>query len=113
VDSKFSFNRYLFLAHFPYFENYAISMLSLCLCNLTHQLFNCPTDLYETLFYIYIMATEPISTACFINAFHHSLCLHEYPIVARQRPVKHTPIVPGQRHGKNVSAETRKNRRIV
>jgi hypothetical protein len=44
---------------------------------------------------MYIMATEPISTAYFINPSHQSLCLYVYPtIVARQRL------------GKNITAAT-------
>jgi hypothetical protein len=48
-----------------------------------------------------IMATEPISTAYFINAFHQSMWLYVY--IARQRL------------GKNVTAATNtgNNRRIV
>jgi hypothetical protein len=61
---------------------------------------------------MYNMASELISTAYFINPFHHSVCLCEYPNVVRQRPVKNTPIVPEQRHCKNVAAETNSHARI-
>jgi hypothetical protein len=46
-----------------------------------------------TILGMYIMATEPISAAYFINPSHQSVCLYAYPhIVARQR------------FGKNVTA---------
>jgi hypothetical protein len=53
---------------------------------------------------MYIMTTEPISTAYFINLFHQSVCLYVYSL-----------IVARQRLGKNTSAGTytRSNRRIV
>jgi hypothetical protein len=38
---------------------------------------------------MYIMTPEPISTACFLNPSHQSVCLYSYPpIVARQRLAK-------------------------
>jgi hypothetical protein len=43
----------------------------------------------------YIMASEPISTAYFINPSHQCLCLYVY-----------SPIVARQRLGKNVTAAT-------
>jgi hypothetical protein len=30
---------------------------------------------------MYIMETEPTSTACFINPSHQSLCLYVYPVI--------------------------------
>jgi hypothetical protein len=42
-----------------------------------------------------IMAPEPISTACFINPSHQSVCLYVYPLIAAM-----------QRLGKNVTAAT-------
>jgi hypothetical protein len=39
---------------------------------------------------MYILASEPISTAYVINSSHQSVCLHVYPsIVVRQRIGKH------------------------
>jgi hypothetical protein len=53
---------------------------------------------------VYIMASEPISTAYFINPSHQSVCLYVYPpIVARQRLGRHVP----------VAVNTLNNRRIV
>jgi hypothetical protein len=41
---------------------------------------------------MYIMATDPILTAYFINPAHQSTCLYVYPlIVAKQRLGKHVP----------------------
>jgi hypothetical protein len=48
------------------------------------QILKAWTNFCET-WYVYIMAPEPISTACFINTCHQSVCLCVYlPIVARQ-----------------------------
>jgi hypothetical protein len=55
-------------------------------------------------FHVYVMTSEPISTAYFINPSPHSVCLYVYPsIVARQRL------------GNNVTAATNtlNNRRII
>jgi hypothetical protein len=53
---------------------------------------------------MYIMASEPISTECFINPSHHSVCLCVFPcIVASQRLGWHVP----------VATNTCNNRRIV
>jgi hypothetical protein len=50
------------------------------------------------------MKLEPISTACFINPSHQSMCLFVYPtIFARQRLRKHVP----------AATNTRNNRRII
>jgi hypothetical protein len=49
---------------------------------------------------MYIMAPEPISTACFINPFHQSVCLYVYPhVVARQGLGKHVPAETNTRNG--------------
>jgi ABC-type uncharacterized transport system permease subunit len=64
-----------------------------------------------------IMVLEPISTACFINPSHRSVCLHVYPlIVARQRLGKHIPavivgIVGGVLYA--VRVVSKENRRLV
>jgi hypothetical protein len=54
---------------------------------------------------MYIMATVPISTACFINPSHHSVyvCMYIPCFTARQRLGKHVP----------APANSRNNRRIV
>jgi hypothetical protein len=63
---------------------------------------------------MYIMATEPISTAYVINPFHQSVCLYVYPsyqckakcippFIARQRLSKHVP----------AATNTHKSRRTV
>jgi hypothetical protein len=62
-------------------------MLSVCLCLPRRQLLNDRTNLYET---SYIVASELISTAYFINPSPQSVCLR-IPIVASQRFGKHVP----------------------
>jgi hypothetical protein len=47
----------------------------LCACDShPYQLLNASTNLYE-IWYVYIMAPEPISTACFINPSHQPVRL--------------------------------------
>jgi hypothetical protein len=62
----------------------------------------------------YTMATEPTSTAYFINLSHQSVCLYVYSlIVARERLFKNLPIVVMQRLGKKkvtAAANTHKSR---
>jgi hypothetical protein len=56
---------------------------------------------------MYIMASEHMSTAYFINPSHQSVDLYVYlPIVAWQRLGKNPPVVARQRLGKIVTAAT-------
>jgi hypothetical protein len=54
---------------------------------------------------MYIMAPQPISTACLMKPV--SLCLYVYPlVVARQRLGKNFSIIAKQRLDKNITAPT-------
>jgi hypothetical protein len=59
----------------------------LCVCvSHPHQLLNARTNLHETWYVLYIMATEPISAVYVINSSHQSVCLYvNSDNVARQR----------------------------
>jgi hypothetical protein len=70
------------LACFPYFEKIKVGLWDHCAVCLSvyHPLIN--FQMTEPIFMklgVYIMATEPISTAYFTNPFHQSVCLHVYP----------------------------------
>jgi hypothetical protein len=71
-----------FFAYFPYFEKVkwtcGIIMLSVCLC-IPPINFGIVQPNFMKLG-IYIMPLEPISTACFINHCHQSVCLYVYPL---------------------------------
>jgi hypothetical protein len=44
-------------------------------------------------FGMYIMTSEPVSTAYFMNLSHESVFLYAYPpVIARQRHGKHVPV---------------------
>jgi hypothetical protein len=67
------------LAYFPYFDKNKIR-----LTNIPYQLLSAKPIFTKV--YMYIVVPEPISTAYFINPFHHSVWLNVYPsIFARQR----------------------------
>jgi hypothetical protein len=52
---------------------------------------------------MYIVATEPVSTAYFINLCHQSVCLYVYPpIVARQRLGKVYPSLLGNGNSRRI-----------
>jgi hypothetical protein len=75
----------------------------LCACMyIPYQFLNAGTNLMKL--GMYIVASEPIWTAYFLNPSHQSVCLYVYfPVVSRQRLCKHVP----------AATNTRNNRRIV
>jgi hypothetical protein len=71
-----------FLVYFPYFEKMKVGLCDLnAVCvsvNPPPINFWNPEPIYMKLG-MYIMAPMPISTACFINSTHQSVCLRVYP----------------------------------
>jgi hypothetical protein len=104
--------------YFPYFEKIKVGLCDLhavCVSPLPIN-FSMAEPIFMKI-YVYIMTSEPISTAYFINPSHQSACLYVYPpIVTKQRLCKNPSIVARQRLGKNVTVATNtyaNNRRTV
>jgi hypothetical protein len=56
---------------------------------------------------VYIMATEPISTAYFISPSHQSVCLYAYSSdFATQRVDKHIPATKNTRNNRTILDES-------
>jgi hypothetical protein len=70
------------------------SLCFLCVCESSLSIFLIPESIIMKLG-MFIIASDPISTAYFINPSHPSVCLYVYPL-----------IIAGQRPGKNVTAVT-------